>query len=977
MRAPRRDPHHRREARRRRRRRWAGCASTTPRSRAARSSVDTRVELGGRERSLPLAGSRVDLVVEVPPDVAVEAKTFGGDVSASGPARRRAPGDHRRAHRRLRRARRRGHAPAARRPARQPPSTATSTSTASRATWTCAAWAAAASTRALVDGSIRAEDVRSGLVRLMTTTGADRARRRDPPGRALRPAQLRGRRARLPVGDAAPFELRARSASPVASALPLRGSRRDGDWLRAEYAGPARPGARPRTALLELSSVLGRVDHPAPRPRRARRAALEPQSRAALLDPRSNLQGAVGARRRCRDAVLGASVSLGSDRCASESSPTPTPTSKRSTRCCKALDSETASTVRLPRRHGRLRRQPERVLRDHPRNAPRTPSSATTTPRSPGGWTTRTTTTPPATRSTCTRGCSTPENMEWLKEPAVRGARGRRPLLPRLAAQPRGVRLHLRARAGGAVPGDLGRPGAADVHRPLAPVQVVRAVARRRVRGGLRPVRAPPGLEVHRQRRLGRPAARLRPARQLHDLRHRRAARSSSSASTTTSRPRPRRSSAPSSSGTSATASSSACDGAGRAARARAAACAPRWLAGRAGRPRRRRAGARARRRRRAHQHLRRGRCRSRRRPATSAGSARRWWPGRRSSSTAASSPTSRRTARQAPPGLVALPEPAALGRAAGRRGAQTPKGLYRRSRRATSQPGDILVRVAGAGACGKMAVVAGRCDDQWMTARGGRATTAPATRTGEPAVLLRRQDPARRGRRLPRARSRRTARSATCASCGATSTTSSAPSPSGRRWWRRNGRGARRREGARPDRRGLVAGRRSSRSSRAARADRTRAGAGGGARLAGRRRERGRGARRRAQARRRRARDAAVARAACTLLAGDTDKAAAAGARRRPRSRASRRASATSWGARCWRRGRSAEGLAALKRYLDDDPADPGPASWWRPRGREPALAPPPAARADAALLGDPRARGAAPAHPTTSASTGRSPGA
>ena len=46
--------------------------------------VDTRVELGGRERSLPLAGSGVDLVVDVPPDLAVEAKTFGGDVSASG-----------------------------------------------------------------------------------------------------------------------------------------------------------------------------------------------------------------------------------------------------------------------------------------------------------------------------------------------------------------------------------------------------------------------------------------------------------------------------------------------------------------------------------------------------------------------------------------------------------------------------------------------------------------------------------------------------------------------------------------------------------------------------------------------------------------------------------------------------------------------------------------------------------------------------
>jgi len=28
-------------------------------------TVETRVELGGRERSLPLSGSRVDLVIEV------------------------------------------------------------------------------------------------------------------------------------------------------------------------------------------------------------------------------------------------------------------------------------------------------------------------------------------------------------------------------------------------------------------------------------------------------------------------------------------------------------------------------------------------------------------------------------------------------------------------------------------------------------------------------------------------------------------------------------------------------------------------------------------------------------------------------------------------------------------------------------------------------------------------------------------------
>src|SRR4029078_9791510 len=46
--------------------------------------VDTRVELGGRERSLPLAGSGVDLIVDAPPNVAVEGKAVRRDVSASG-----------------------------------------------------------------------------------------------------------------------------------------------------------------------------------------------------------------------------------------------------------------------------------------------------------------------------------------------------------------------------------------------------------------------------------------------------------------------------------------------------------------------------------------------------------------------------------------------------------------------------------------------------------------------------------------------------------------------------------------------------------------------------------------------------------------------------------------------------------------------------------------------------------------------------
>jgi hypothetical protein len=61
-----------------------------------------------------------------------------------------------------------------------------------------------------------------------------------------------------PVGDPAPFELRTRSATPLATTVPLHGARHDGEWLRAEYLG-RRPSPRPRAALVELSSTLGGV----------------------------------------------------------------------------------------------------------------------------------------------------------------------------------------------------------------------------------------------------------------------------------------------------------------------------------------------------------------------------------------------------------------------------------------------------------------------------------------------------------------------------------------------------------------------------------------------------------------------------------------------------------------------------------------------------------------------------------------------
>jgi hypothetical protein len=61
-----------------------------------------------------------------------------------------------------------------------------------------------------------------------------------------------------PTGETPAFELRARSAVPLESDVPLRASRREGEWLRAEYVG-RRPQPHARTALLELSSVLGIV----------------------------------------------------------------------------------------------------------------------------------------------------------------------------------------------------------------------------------------------------------------------------------------------------------------------------------------------------------------------------------------------------------------------------------------------------------------------------------------------------------------------------------------------------------------------------------------------------------------------------------------------------------------------------------------------------------------------------------------------
>jgi hypothetical protein len=108
----------------------------------------------------------------------------------------------------------------------------------------------------LVDGSIRAEDVRSGWVRLTTTTGEIVLLGPIHPGAHYDLRSYTGDVRLLAVGEPAPFALRARSGSPIASTLPLRFGRRQGEWLLAQYTPHRAPA---REALVEMSSVLGRV----------------------------------------------------------------------------------------------------------------------------------------------------------------------------------------------------------------------------------------------------------------------------------------------------------------------------------------------------------------------------------------------------------------------------------------------------------------------------------------------------------------------------------------------------------------------------------------------------------------------------------------------------------------------------------------------------------------------------------------------
>ncbi len=231
--------------------------------------VDTRVELGGRERSLPLADSGIDLWLEVPPDVAVEAKTFGGDVSASG---LRAGAKLETTGGRIGVSDVRGGVVTHQLRGGQRLAAVDGDVELDgvEGDMDLKNLAGGRIDARVVDGNIRAEDVRADLVRLVTTTGTIVLLG------VLRPAAHYDLRSyagdvRVAVGDT-PFELRARAAVP----------RRDHDGRAAQRpargrvaagpdGGPAGGGApAARVARAVVGAGPGR--HPAAGPGAAARA---------------------------------------------------------------------------------------------------------------------------------------------------------------------------------------------------------------------------------------------------------------------------------------------------------------------------------------------------------------------------------------------------------------------------------------------------------------------------------------------------------------------------------------------------------------------------------------------------------------------------------------------------------------------------------------------------------------------------------
>ncbi len=230
-------------------------------------SVETRVEMGGRERAMPLHASRVDLIVEVPAALAIEAKTFAGDLSVSGlraGARLETTGGRIAVsdiHGRVATRQLRGGQTVA---AVEGDVDLDGVEGNMRLEGLLGARVAAR----VVDGDIHAEDIRSDDVRLSATTGAvvlvGLLRPRAHYDLRSYSGEVRLALIAAPVGEVPPgFELRVRSPSPIVSSIPLRTVWQKGNRMRAIAmlggGGRAGGGGVDQRPVVELGSVLGRV----------------------------------------------------------------------------------------------------------------------------------------------------------------------------------------------------------------------------------------------------------------------------------------------------------------------------------------------------------------------------------------------------------------------------------------------------------------------------------------------------------------------------------------------------------------------------------------------------------------------------------------------------------------------------------------------------------------------------------------------
>ncbi len=225
--------------------------------------IDARVELGGRERSLPLTGSGVDLLIELPPELEVAAKTFAGDVSVSGVdagAHLETTGG------RIGVSQVRGSVVT-----RQLRGGQTVVGVDGdidldgiEGDMHLRQLVGGRVDARLVDGSIRAENIRSRWVRLRSTTGEVVFVGLVIPGGRYDMRSYAGAVRFAPDPGSPAFELWVRSPQSVDSVPALRDLVRQGETLRAVHAG-GRPSSSLSSsdgsgrALVELSSMLGRV----------------------------------------------------------------------------------------------------------------------------------------------------------------------------------------------------------------------------------------------------------------------------------------------------------------------------------------------------------------------------------------------------------------------------------------------------------------------------------------------------------------------------------------------------------------------------------------------------------------------------------------------------------------------------------------------------------------------------------------------